>query len=560
MHRYLNRKNSSTWLRGCLIVILLLGVFFRVINLDRKVYWFDEGFTSLRVGGYVIQEVVKQTFNGKIIGVSDFREYLSPNQNRSWLDTIHSLAVEDPQHPPLYYLILRQWMQWFGNSVTAIRSLSALISLLVFPCIYWLCRELFPLSPLTAWMAIALVAVSPLHVLYAQEARQYSLWTVTILLSCAALLQANRRPNLLNWGIYAITLTAALYTFLFSAFVAIAHGIYMLVSERFRWTKIVRAYLLATILALIAFAPWLAIVIRNYGRLRDSTNWISEAKIPTWQLILSWGNTIQLVFFNPHEFNIITVSLVLFLCGYAIYFIYRNSTRSWLFIFNLLAIAALFLAIPDFLTNGQRTLQARFLIPCYLSLQIAVAYLLATKINLPYLPKWQKQIWLFLASAVLIGGIFSSAKIAYSETAWNKGKNQKDPEIARIVNQTAEPLLVVNNYQSLYDCNATYLFSFSHLLEPKVKLLLANQSSFSILDNSFSKIFLYNPCGLTEFDSKADRELLELRTRLKAKQNYQLEPINAAQSNVLWSIESPRIKSSQERIKNRIGIAHPTIK
>lgn len=560
MQRYLNRKNSFNWLRGCLIAILLLGILFRVINLDRKVFWFDEGFTSLRVGGYVIQEVVKQTFNGKIIGVSDFREYLSPNQNRSWMDTIHSLAVEDPQHPPLYYLILRQWMQWFGNSVTAIRSLSALISLLVFPCIYWLCRELFPLSPLTAWMAIALVAISPLHVLYAQEARQYSLWTVTILLSCAALLQANRRPNLLNWGIYAITLTAALYTFLFSAFVAIAHGIYILVSKGFHWTKTVRLYLLTTMLALIAFAPWLAILIRNYGRLRDSTNWISEAKIPTWQLILSWGNTIQLVFFNPHEFNIITVPLVLFLCGYSIYFIYRNSTQSWLFIFNLLAIAALLLAIPDFLTNGQRTLQARFLIPCYLSIQISVAYLLTRKITSPYFPKWHKQIWSWIAIVTLTGGMFSSTKIAYSETAWNKGKNQNDLEIARIVNQTAKPLLVVSNYQSLYDCNATYLFSFSHLLKPKIKLLLANQSSISIPDNSFSKIFLYNPCSLTEFDFKADRGVLRLITRLKAKQNYQLKPINVAQSNVLWSIELSRIKSSQERIKNRIGIAHPTIK
>jgi uncharacterized membrane protein len=548
MHRYLTRKNSSTWLRGFLVAILLLGIFFRLINLDRKVYWFDEGFTSLRVGGYVIQEVVKQTFNGKIIGVSDFRAYLSPNQNRSWLDTTHSLAVEDPQHPPLYYLILRQWMQWFGNSVTAIRSLSALASLFVFPCIYWLCRELFPLSPLTAWIAIALVAVSPFHVLYAQEARQYSFWTVTILLSSAALLQANRRSNLLNWGIYALTLTAALYTFLFSAFAAIAHGIYLLVSEGFRWTKTVRPYLLTTILALIAFAPWLAIVIRNYGRLRDSTNWISEAKIPGWQLILSWGNTIQLVFFNPHKFDVLTVTLIVILCGYAAYFLYQNSARSWLFIFNLFAIAALFLAIPDFLTNGQRTLQARFLIPCYLSIQIAVAYLFATKITAPYLPKWQKQIWLWLAIAVLIGGIFSSTKIAYSETAWNKGKNQNDPEIARIVNQTANPLVVVSNYQSLYNCNATYLFSFSHLLEPKVKLLLVNQNSISIPDAHFSKIFLYNPCSLTEFKSKFDRELLALTTRLKAKQNYQLESINVTQPNVIWSIEPAQIKSSQNEL------------
>jgi uncharacterized membrane protein len=548
MHRYLTRKNSSTWLRGFLVAILILGIFFRLINLDRKVYWFDEGFTSLRVGGYVIREVVQQTFNGQIISVSDFLQYLSPNQNRTWLDTMRSLAVEDPQHPPLYYLMLRQWMQWFGNSVAAIRSLSALTSLLVFPCIYWLCRELFPSSPLTGWMAIALVAVSPFHVLYAQEARQYSLWTVTILLSSAALLQATRRPTLfnwrflkwefLNWGIYALTLTVSLYTFLFSAFVAIAHGIYIIISEKLRWTKTVQAYLLATSIVLIAFAPWLAIVIRNYGRLQDSTNWISEAKIPAWQLILSWGNKLQLIFLNSTNFKILTPLLILILVGYAADFTYRYSAnKTWLFLLTLFGVTALCLAVPDFITNGQRTLQARFLIPCYLSIQIAVAHLLTAKIISPCFAKWQRQSWLWVAIAVLIGGVLSSTNISYSETAWNKGKNQNDPEISRIINRAAHPLLVVSNYRSIYDCNATYLFSFSHLLAAKVKLLLVNQSNIPILTDNFSEIFFYNPCGSTELKSSSDREFFALIARLKTRQNYQLEPINVTKSTAIWVLK-----------------------
>jgi len=70
-------------------------------------------------------------------------------------------------------------MQWFGSSVTVTRGLAALISLFVFPCIYWLCLKLFK----SGWMAMALVAVLPIHVVYAQEAREYSLWPAAILLS-----------------------------------------------------------------------------------------------------------------------------------------------------------------------------------------------------------------------------------------------------------------------------------------------------------------------------------------------------------------------------------------
>lgn len=54
-------KNSNfTWLRLLLATLLVLGIFFRLVNLDRKVYSYDEGFTSLRVGGYFNQEVGQQ--------------------------------------------------------------------------------------------------------------------------------------------------------------------------------------------------------------------------------------------------------------------------------------------------------------------------------------------------------------------------------------------------------------------------------------------------------------------------------------------------------------------
>jgi uncharacterized membrane protein len=35
------------WLRFFIIILLFLGIFFRFVNLDQKVYWIDEAFTSL---------------------------------------------------------------------------------------------------------------------------------------------------------------------------------------------------------------------------------------------------------------------------------------------------------------------------------------------------------------------------------------------------------------------------------------------------------------------------------------------------------------------------------
>ena len=157
------------------LVMLILGVFFRFVNLDKKPYWHDETFTSLRISGYTKAELIQQASDQGVFPIKDLLKYQYPNPEKNVINVVNSLAAEDT-HPPFHVLITRFWMQWFGNSPAVARNLSAVISLLALPCIYYLCLELFN-SPLTGWMAICLLAVSPFHVLYAQKAREYSLWT-----------------------------------------------------------------------------------------------------------------------------------------------------------------------------------------------------------------------------------------------------------------------------------------------------------------------------------------------------------------------------------------------
>lgn len=532
MATQMSLKNTRiAWQRLLLIAVLVLGVVFRLVNLDGKVYWYDEGFTSLRIGGYTIPEVVQQSFNGQVISVADFRQkYLSPGSQRGYSGTIKSLAVEDPQHPPLYYLMTHLWMQWFGNSVKAIRSLPALISLLVLPCTYWLCLELFE-SPLVGWVAIALIAISPFHVIFAQEAREYSLWTVTILLSSATLLQAIRLKTPLSWGIYALSLAVALYSFLFSAFVAIGHGIYVIATER-RWSKTVVAYLVASLVAFLAFLPWIWVVWNNLGRLHDSTAWMTNTRIPLSHLAHSWILNIKEIFFESSRLDRLLVPITLILVGYSIYFIYRHLTGRWLFIYTLFAPTALALIIPDIISGGQRSLAARFLIPCYLSIHLAVAYLIANKISSRYMVAWQQKFWQIVMIALIAGGIFSAATIAQSATPWTKLKNHNDNKLARTINQTESPLVVVSNYQSKYDSNASFLFGFSHMLDPKVQLQLVSDRTIPQIPSGFSDVFLYDPCASYGMEQQFKVLLSELDNR----QHYKAQPVKT-QPVLLWRLQ-----------------------
>lgn len=245
----------SRWLppqgmRVIIILAIVLGIFFRWVNLDKQLYWYDEVLTTLRISGYLQPQFSQEVSEKNLVSVEELQQYQRLSPDKSLIDTFKALAG-NAEHPPLYYLMARFWAQLFGTSISAMRSLPASISLLVFPCIYWLCWELFQ-SRTVGWIAVALTSVSPICIFYAQEARQYSLWSVIILLSSTTLLRAIRLKTQRSWALYAASIILALYTHLLSLLWVIAQGIYVLAVERFRLTETLKAYFWTSVCILAA--------------------------------------------------------------------------------------------------------------------------------------------------------------------------------------------------------------------------------------------------------------------------------------------------------------------
>ena len=208
-------------------VILILGIFFRFATLGHKAYWYDETFTSLQLSGYSTTEIQEVVVTGEILNIEALQEYQNPNRENTVVDTIKRIALVEPQLTPLYFVLLYYWVNFFGDSITIIRSFSAVVSLLTFPALYWLCWELFQ-SRSTGWIAVSLIAVSPFHIMYAQEARPYALWTVMILVSCAIFLRAVRLNSIKTWLLYGVTTLIGLYSFLFTGFITILYSMFFL--------------------------------------------------------------------------------------------------------------------------------------------------------------------------------------------------------------------------------------------------------------------------------------------------------------------------------------------
>jgi uncharacterized membrane protein len=442
--------------------------------------------------------------------------------------------MEEPQHPPLYYGAARLWVEAFGNSIWVIRSFSAIVSLLAFPCLYWLCRQLFE-SKLVAWLAVVLLAVSPVNVLLAQEARQYSLWTVAILLSSAVLLRSIRSKSVLLWVLYGTSVVFGLYTHALFILVIAALGFYVvginIKQIRCDPTTIpsqLFSYLIVTLGALLAFLPWAFLIIKNYTTVSSQILWTKNS-VGAIYLIGQWGFNYSSVFFDVgyaakyvEGFNFaVMISylirvLILLLVAYSIYYLcIKTELRTLLFILSLIIIPFIALALPDLIFGGTRSGNGyRFLIPSYLGIQIAIAFLLVSKMNCLHHNK--RLIWQAVTSLLIVSGICSCTISSRAESWWTKPNDYWTPQIARKINNAHKPLLVVDSE------SARNLLRLTHHLRPDVGLLIVDINSKFKIPDEYMDVFIY------EYSPSKQQEIPKIS-------RYKLQEVD---KHGLWQIQN----------------------
>jgi mannosyltransferase len=255
--------------RILLMAILLLAAALRFYRLDGQSLWNDEG-NSVRLA------------------------------QRS-LALVTAGAAGDI-HPPGYYYLLWAWIRLFGDGEFAVRSLSAVVGLLLVALTYALGRQLD--RPALGLTAAFLAAISPFQVYYSQEARMYILVTLvgaaaTYFFIQLMQLEERSQPSSLpafqlsslptsqsfNYLAYTFLTAAGLYTHYSYPVVVAVHnalyGFWLLTTWRrrrvgarlLRWGAVQLG-------ALLLYAPWLPIAwpkITGYGA-------ISKAHPPTYIL------------------------------------------------------------------------------------------------------------------------------------------------------------------------------------------------------------------------------------------------------------------------------------
>jgi uncharacterized membrane protein len=533
----MSRRIHPNWLYWVLILAIALGVCFRFVNLDRKVFWHDEVYTSMRAAGYTRGEIDNELFQNKMVPASELQKFQQIKPGSTITDTLQSLITEDPQHPPFYFLMARGWMHLWGGSILASRLLPALLSLLSLPLMYLLALDLFT-SPLAALVATALIALSPLDVLFAQTARQYGLLTTAVIGSSWLLLRAIKRGGWSLWGLYGVSLAVGMYTHPFFALTIAAHGVCILIFNLCESNdKVEKAVVLdessplqrligrisvsafhrlmgfsgALVLSMILYSPWIVVLRENQERALMTTDWARitvglDYLSKLWTLsYTSLFVDLDFGFNNPLTYLLRLPFVALIIL--AMVTIYRRTPRlSWIFTLKTIFVPFLLLALPDLIMGGKRSAVSRYLISSYPGVQLAVAYLLAVGVAS------QKQIWRWVLSGVLVAAIVSCTLSAVAETWWNKDLSYANAEVAALINARASQTspVVVSDIGDDYT-NTGDLISLSYRLKENVRLYLTSEApNLSPLGGETTVLFFRPSVKLKALVSEAGWRLEEI--------------------------------------------------
>ena len=215
-------QTSPALFAKAMIAVTLLAALLRLLWLDLQSIAFDESF-SLVVG-------------------------------RADLPTLMRALLSDGVHPPLFYLVHKGGLALWGTSEFGQRFLTAAFSILAVPLIFRAGGVFF--DRYVALLAAVLLALNPLHIWFAQEARMYSLLTALTLISMAAFWQALRTQRLRYWAALAVTNGLIFALHYFGFLIPVVQFVFILATFG-RNHRSLRPWSIAQAVAFLPLVPWL---------------------------------------------------------------------------------------------------------------------------------------------------------------------------------------------------------------------------------------------------------------------------------------------------------------
>lgn len=244
------KTETDTFDRGdWLTIIAGLAVYLAVVlpTIASSSIWFDEAF-----GAYLIR-----------YGFGDIARYTASDV-----------------HPPLYYWALKVWSGAFGYNEFALRTLSVFFGVIAIIFAWLLVRKWF--GRRVAATALLLLVITPFFIRYSQEMRMYAMVAAIAFAATYVLTLADKSKKTWQWVVYGVLVGLGMLTHYYAALVWLTHWLWRAIVYRSSGIKgkefarqyFSRGWILAHVVALLLFAPWIGALFSQIFDVQTNGFWI----------------------------------------------------------------------------------------------------------------------------------------------------------------------------------------------------------------------------------------------------------------------------------------------
>jgi mannosyltransferase len=243
-----NSSIKSIGVELILLIILSVGLFFRIYHLGGESIWIDEGYSIMfaKLNLFqLIEEIAKDV------------------------------------HVPFYYMILHYWINLFGDSEFSVRFPSVIFGLLAILMTYRVGSLVFDKH--VGLLSSLILALSIFHIHYSQDARMYSLMAFMTLTSMYFFIRLTQEGGFGASIGYIISSALLIYTHYFGLFIVIVQNTYMatlFLLQRESPQMNLRKWIFLQITLILLFVPWVAILVKQILRVKSGF-WIPEPAFET---------------------------------------------------------------------------------------------------------------------------------------------------------------------------------------------------------------------------------------------------------------------------------------
>ena len=379
------------------LVIVIIGTSLKFYRVDYRFFWFDETSTILHTSGIADKEYDTLVPVNEIKSITWYQDLLKLNkQNYTVASQLKGLSRMTNLNP-LHYALLVFWHRIAGDDTIHYRLFNVFLFILIIPVLFMLAKTLFQ-SDLAGWIAVSLLAVSPLFHFYAHEARYNMLLAFLLILSHYFFILALRHDKIKWWIGYSIAGILLLYTSILAGLAIIGHFIYVMIVKRELRIK----YIISAGIIFLGYLPWLISVINKRSEILAALDWHKYyGTDQIWRIVIFQLSDLAHMFMSFLDFkhyhqlilrgnlryqeNYIELAfnfivLVIIICS--IVYAFRKSAKDLSF-FMLLAVMPhyLFMLVSDLVRKAGMSLYWRYHVIYYIGILLFMANYLYIKIK-----------------------------------------------------------------------------------------------------------------------------------------------------------------------------------